>query len=445
MSSLSYLPSSYDLDASRDLPSYAAAVPAPRYSFEPACDEQRLQLTPQSSASRTPTGTFIKNSGKTTVVLVDQEEDVELPTYGRRGPIHGTVLLEEPETITEVEVKIEGKVDVTISEAGGKTTQLVKQRHVLWNRDASGRGHCPSQLAFAYPLPATFHDGREIQPLPPSYQVFCRGVPTLFLKTTYTIRVAVTRIAHQKLGGLWTKTKHILIPFNYAPRTRAHRPIHPMPAFFSSIKTSPEEWYQATSTVKARDASSLTPLDVQTFIPAGRVYGIKDTIPFHLQLSGRVSSLRQLFASCTNLDRVTSADSHRTASSSLSIKDSESDPIIRVYLMRQITVELRGQKAWRNVVLGEGTLTSVPPLMTSCYCPSSSSRTEHLDWEGELRCDDDVIAANFTIGNTNVKEFVIVNISPLADSKTQLHEMQVSIPIRIVTDSYGEVPMPDAQ
>lgn len=234
-----------------------------------------------------------------------------------------------------------------------------------------------------------------------------------------------------------------MIPFNYVPRTRAHRPILPVPAFFSSIKTSPEEWYQATSTVKARDASSLTPLDVQTFIPAGRVYGIKDTIPFHLQLSGRVSTLRQLFASYTNLDRVTSADSYRTASSRVSI--AESKPIIRVYLMRQITVDLRGQKAWRNVVLGEGTLSSVPPLMSSCYSPVSSCREEHLDWEGELKCNDDVIAANFTVGNTTVKEFVIVNISPPAEAKSQLQEMQVSIPIRIVTDSYGEVPMPDAQ
>lgn len=105
MSSLSHL-LSRDLEMPLDLPSYSAAVPAPKYSFEPACDEQRLQLTPQTSLARTPTGTFIKSSGKTTVVLLDQEENAKNPSYGRRGPINGTILLEEPDTVTEVEIKV---------------------------------------------------------------------------------------------------------------------------------------------------------------------------------------------------------------------------------------------------------------------------------------------------------------------------------------------------
>ena len=112
--------------------------------------------------------------------------------------------------------------------------------------------------------------------------------------------------------------------------------------------------------------------------------------------------------------------------------------------MRQITLEFRGQKAWRNVVLGEGTLTSVPPLATSCYCPVSSTREEHLDWEGELKCNDDVIAANFSIGNSTVKEFVIVSITPPLEAKSLLQDMQVSIPVRLVTDSYIEAPLPNS-
>ena len=36
-------------------------------------------------------------------------------------------------------------------------------------------------------------------------------------------------------------------------------------------------------------------------------------------------------------------------------------PIIRVFLLRQITVEVRGQKAWRTCVLGEGKISPSPP------------------------------------------------------------------------------------
>jgi hypothetical protein len=143
-----------------------------------------------------------------------------------------------------------------------------------------------------------------------------------------------------------------------------------------------------------------------------------------------------------SLDRVASADSHRTVESRVSLP--ESKPVIRVYLMRQIALEFRGQKAWRNVVLGEGTLSSVPPLATSCYCPVSSTREEHLDWEGELKCNEDVIAANFTIGKSTVKEFIIVSITPPLEAKSLLHDMQVSIPVRLVTDSYTEAPLPNS-
>jgi hypothetical protein len=55
----------------------------------------------------------------------------------------------------------------------------------------------------------------------------------------------------------------IRIPFKYYPRTRAHLPIVPSPGFFSTIKTSPEEWFQATAVVRARPHSRLEPLQTQ--------------------------------------------------------------------------------------------------------------------------------------------------------------------------------------
>lgn len=49
----------------------------------------------------------------------------------------------------------------------------------------------------------------------------------------------------------------IIIPFKYAPRTRPQRPIVPTSCFFSSIKTSPEEWYQALSCLEMRHDRSV--------------------------------------------------------------------------------------------------------------------------------------------------------------------------------------------
>lgn len=73
--------------------------------------------------------------------------------------------------------------------------------------------------------------------------------------------------------------------------------------------------------------------------------------------------------------------------------------------MRQVTVEIRGQKSWRNIVTGEGMLSSVPPLMSSCYSTTSDTccDSEHLDWEGELKVNEDVTSSGFIVANAQVK------------------------------------------
>ena len=52
----------------------------------------------------------------------------------------------------------------------------------------------------------------------------------------------------------------IVIPFKYYPRTRAHRPILRLPTFFSSVKTSPEEWYQAVTCLKTKPNVKVDPI-----------------------------------------------------------------------------------------------------------------------------------------------------------------------------------------
>jgi len=92
---------------SNDLPAYSPTAPSPSYSLDPVCGEQRLQLTPRSRSLRaTPTSTFVRKSGKTTIVLYDQEQDARSPSYGRLANIAGSLCLDESENVIGVTLKV---------------------------------------------------------------------------------------------------------------------------------------------------------------------------------------------------------------------------------------------------------------------------------------------------------------------------------------------------
>jgi len=94
----------YDCDAIV-LPGYTPPAPAPSYSYELACGEQRLQHTPRTRRP-TPTSVFTKKSGRTTIILNEQEEHASIPSYGRQALITGTVCLEQIENVLEVKVQV---------------------------------------------------------------------------------------------------------------------------------------------------------------------------------------------------------------------------------------------------------------------------------------------------------------------------------------------------
>lgn len=79
-----------------------------------------------------------------------------------------------------------------------------------------------------------------------------------------------------------------------------------------------------------------------------------------------------------------------------------SDSVVRVYILRQITAQVNGQKAWRSMVLGEGSLR--PLQQTSLDRESLSEHSlQSLDWEGEVRCNEDVTTGSFVSGDLMVK------------------------------------------
>lgn len=128
----------------------------------------------------------------------------------------------------------------------------------------------------------------------------------------------------------------------------------------------------------------------QLFVPSIKIYGLSDTIPFHVQLAAPLSSLREFLPP---IDKTESTKSKRPP-----------EPTIRVYLLRQVSVVVRGGRAYRNTIIGEGKLRPLPPnLTTSPPISDTDSREENLDWEGEVRCEELVAFGGFNAGNVVVK------------------------------------------
>ena len=154
------------------------------------------------------------------------------------------------------------------------------------------------------------------------------------------------------------------------------------------------------------------------FVPAGRIYGLTDTIKFHIQLTGPSCSLYTLFSE-TYLDHVTAADSKNSV---IKKKSKNQKPLIHVNLLRQISVTLHGLDSWSDSILGEGTIWPIPPdLSSSCDATCQSSqcrRVGNIDWDGEVRCRSDVTVGGFNAANVHVK----VGISIYGFSELSIYE-----------------------
>jgi len=187
----------------------------------------------------------------------------------------------------------------------------------------------------------------------------------------------------------------------------------------STIKPFPEEWRQLVATMQTRSKSGVDPIECHLFIPSVQVYGVSDTIPFHVQLTGPLSSLLAFLPSYSD-----------------AISSSVNKPIIRVFLLRQILVEVRGEKGWRNCELGDGKLRALPPVAAGL---TKAGDDQSLDWEGELRCKEDITVGGFNIGGKlMVKDFIVLATKPPRPETSPLLEFQYAHPIRLVTDSWSE-------
>ncbi|KAG5731079.1 hypothetical protein E4T56_gene17346 [Termitomyces sp. T112] len=404
------------------LPKYTPLEPLPKYSCEPSSDERTLQETPCHSRT-VPNGTYIQRSGKISVILYEQESGGGTPRYGRNGEISGSIIIEKPHEVSRITLKVEGKLDTKIPVCGPLSIRLFDHSCISWRKGDGDK--LSSHLPFSHLLPRSFiYEGSE-HDLPPTFSVRQVGFD---LRATYSITICVSRARHAM--NVFPRSHKVKIPFNYCPRIRPHRPILMNPNFFSAIKTSPEEWYQTSSAMQMRrDMPELGTVHCDLFIPGGRVYSLTDKIPFHVQLNGHTDAFQILMPQPVNGPLIPSRCHKKFPLQGNQLK-------IKVSLYRQIRAENKGEKSFNNTLIGESEISESPPGI----CESSS--IIHLDWQGEANIKPDVMVGGFIAGNVSVKDFVVLILEPPPvknDKPSPFYPLQMTVPIRLVTDSFEEV------
>ncbi|KAK0205244.1 hypothetical protein DFS33DRAFT_1259898 [Desarmillaria ectypa] len=390
--------------------------PPPHYSCLPSQGEAIIDHSPRLGP-QIPSGTFLKHRGNITVVLTEQEDDIATPSYGRGGNIQGGILLERPEDVSQVKLRIEGKLDFMGSSSGSRSFSTLSRSITLWDCERAENATCSNSLPFSLSLPLRFEDSGLSYPLPPSFHYYHSGVPGLLITSVYTLVVSVACARRPRLL-LRNKVETFRILFTYFPRTRPERPTLSIP-LFSSIKSSPEEWTQTLVTVKTKVNARVCPVQCNLFVPSVQTFAISDIIPIHVQLSGPLASLQKLFSTLPRPSGV--------------------QDVLSISICRQISVTVRGIRSYQTTKIGEGKLRSVPPYPRSCRypCGGGTSQDDHLDWEGEAKCTE----SNVTVGGfsaAGASDYIVISLKPPSESPFLATEG--CIPILLVTDTWANAP-----
>ncbi|KAF8200001.1 hypothetical protein K438DRAFT_676096 [Mycena galopus ATCC 62051] len=171
------------------------------------------------------------------------------------------------------------------------------------------------------------------------------------------------------------------------------------------------EWLQLPIALTSGASSRAPDVYCDLFIPSLGVFGISETVPFHLQLSRATHPLRDLFFSPP----------------SSGIQETH-NPILRVSLLRHITVDITGQRM--NTTFEEYSLRPVPPRI----CLYSSRSDDVLNWEGEIQLQD-IAAPSFDIGILKLRYLIAVELSPPKTSP--IKRAHYGYPIKLTTNTWA--------
>ncbi|KAF5364638.1 hypothetical protein D9758_005552 [Tetrapyrgos nigripes] len=409
------------------LPVYSPSSLPPSYSAIPNNGESSLA----HNRRRYHRGTFTKKCGDVSVTLTEQEDDATVPVYTQRSAVSGTVHLDGCHHISEVLLKFQGRLKYSLSgpNAASRFIKTVNEKYVLWRLQSPLYGSVPESIPFSVAFPSTFRDGRLEAPLPPSYES-SDALSGVSVQSEYSLKVIVktTKI-------LWVHNKTVTVPLNYLLRRRPAQPIISTNfAFFSSVKLCPEEWSQTSAALRANKWSNLTCLQTHFFLPAIHVFALRDTIPFHIQIAGKLPSLRSLLSHLYVGETPEQGGSWRSTDSSAMM--------LSVTVHRQVAIKLYDEVAWQNLVIGKGKIRASPPPFDSAGVDLGVDHDKDvegsLDWEGEIEVNEDVQVGQFDAGNVSIRDFIILSIAGQRESLTDFIPIHSAIPITLVTDRWSE-------
>ncbi|KAJ3812991.1 hypothetical protein F5876DRAFT_74319 [Lentinula aff. lateritia] len=370
-------------------PSYDSFdYPIPDYSFEPRANEERLvyhQQVRQSRGSDTrPTGVFVSQKDGITVVINYQEDKTPTPVFGRKSIIEGTLLVDAPESVSEITVKLMGIIETVSPSTGWLSVNIIDQAHTIYisGDDMPSQSICPSSLPFSCPIPSTFrYDGQEYI-LPPSYYVLLGGQSqAYYAKCTYQFSAVIIKARPRHTAFLGKNRKHNTFVLEYSPRSRPPQPVIDL-SLLTTIKECPEEWRQFSYQIIPKSGKyHLESLTCQFFLPSVGIFGIRDAIPFHVQIVGSDNGSLAKLQSVLRTDK----------------------PLFRVHFLRQVAINKNGSKSAVHFPLGEAVLSPTPPVEGALSLPvqgnQEGQKQENMNWEGKIRCElEEKLTPSFNAG-----------------------------------------------
>ncbi|KZP08690.1 hypothetical protein FIBSPDRAFT_964594 [Athelia psychrophila] len=371
------------------------------------------------SHSRPPTE-FVKQ-GKNLVLRLAgvQVPGTELPVYGLGAAVEGTLELTKPEGITSIEVKVEGTLQLQeIAEGGTDIIQLCLESAVLWSKHIEGP-ICPSSLSFALKLPKSYSDRKKTFSLPPTYSEHLAGVPGFTAKINYIIHIIVNNqkptSSLVKSAFLGSSTQSLSIPFMYSPRTRPATAIPP-PLMQAStnlgLKQSPQwrmfEHRMASRMPGGQDVTS------RFYIPASRIFCLKQSIPFHLTFSSSAFALASLLPFLPIASLISPKNQHT-----------------KIELLRQSVVDVRSKAhaevktdMWRVDCIGRGTFKR------------AGDGPDWISFVGEISVNDNITLGGFKASGLTVKDCIVLSMTPPDPVKCPVRELRQVVPVLLTTDTH---------
>ncbi|PFH50892.1 hypothetical protein AMATHDRAFT_143937 [Amanita thiersii Skay4041] len=398
---------------------YGIRAPIPSYATLPQADEERIAYSPRPGFD-SYRGTLVRRWRKESLALYDQEENAELPIYDRDDVL-------------------EGRLSLFVSKDEASVERTIFSRDLkLWEAPTDKRGskaRCPGTLAFSFAFPSTYlvRSGEELwrNQLPPSYRAVFLGLTTMSAICTYHLTLSVTRAYDCKIWT-WKNTTTHTLSLEYRPKTYTIDPL-PNVALDSrpAFKYDPNSWLQLSNTIKPIEADTARPVECTLFLPNAKSFAITDQIPFHVQLSGPLSSMQKLVPLGGGGDR-------RPQRKRFSLRTA--DPaLLEISIMRDVSVDVNGEQTVRSQAIGSGRCRQLPPTYDCQEGDSVSDPLVAIDWDGQISCGEEVTSGGFNTHDLVVKDFIQLQITPGTSGAKLFTPLQVTHPIKLVTNAWREL------